>query len=139
MALIGNVNQVKTAKDHQEAAYTFDYDSSPGFLVPVHIPLNKLSAGSRRYDNRAMAETINYKQQYAVQKIRHGRSMLHDGIVLVYFPAAAIFIATSATRRPRFLAVAMPNSSSVTGFFPLFQTVAPIWAVGLPSPTIIIS
>ncbi len=52
MALIGDVNQVKAAKDNQYAAYTFDYDSCPGFLVPVHIALNKLGARPRQNDNR---------------------------------------------------------------------------------------
>ena len=53
--------------------------------------------------------------------------------------ASFSLIATSATRRPRFFNVLMPNSSWVISSFALFQTVAPQWHVGRPSPTMTIS
>jgi hypothetical protein len=66
MGLIGDVNQVKAAKDNQYATYPFDYYCGFGFLVPAHVTLNKLGGGSRQDDDRAMAQAINYEQENSV-------------------------------------------------------------------------
>ena len=60
VSLAGNINRVKAAQDNQYTTYNFDYYRGPGFLVPVHIPLNRFSTSSRQHNNRT--ENLKYKR-----------------------------------------------------------------------------
>ena len=69
MSLSSDENQVKTREKDEDAADFFENDRSFGFLVPVHISLDKFGACAGKNYNRAVPHAINHEQDNTISKI----------------------------------------------------------------------
>ena len=67
--LSSDENQVETAEQDEDAADFFEDDRSFGFLVPVHIALDKLGARAGKDNHGAMAHAIDDKQGDTVGQV----------------------------------------------------------------------
>ena len=65
--LSGGENQVEAAEQDEDAADFFKDDSPFGFLVPVHITLDKLGARAGENNRSAVSDDINEQEGHAIE------------------------------------------------------------------------